>query len=84
MIYIEVSIEPENQEEATVVSISLMRMTEDKNELGEYGYNYGGWWLDRAGNKNVFHGKVYNKRENTIFTLVDKIVKDINNKINQE
>ena len=80
MIYIKSSIEPDREEEFDIVSISLMRRTNEINTEGEYKYTYGGWWNNRDGSKNYTSGFIYNKRENSIFTLISKICMDIENK----
>lgn len=80
MIFIKSSIEPEKEDEFDIMSISLMRKTEDKNDKGEYKYVYGGWWKDREGNQNYITGFVYNKREKSIFSLISKICLDIEEK----
>ncbi len=80
MIFIKSSIEPENEDEFDIVSISLMRKTEEKNDNDEYKYVYGGWWKDREGSYNYVTGFVYNKREKSIFSLISKICLDIEEK----
>lgn len=81
MIYIQSSIEPEKEDEKIVVSISLMRITDEQNEIGEYKYTYGGWWEDRDSNRFYVNGFIYNDRTDVIFGLISKICLDIKSKI---
>lgn len=81
MIYVKSSIEPHGKEEFDILSISLMRKTEARNEIGEYKYVYGGWWKDRSGEVEYISGFVYNDRDNSIMVLISKICLDIENKV---
>lgn len=77
MINITIDITPENEENAIIVStISIIR-TDETNENKEYKYKYGGSWKDKDGNLHYVNGEVWNKRENVIFVLANKIMENI-------
>ena len=76
MIYIKSTIEPKDSDEFEILSISLVRK-EDKNEVGESRYIYGGWYQDREENKHYFTSEVYINREVTIMELVGNLCLDV-------
>lgn len=76
MIYISTTIEPKDEEEVTILSVSLIRK-EDRNEKGESKYTYGGWWKDKDGEQHYFTNDIYVDRSVSIMELTGRVCLEI-------